>query len=191
MVLSSYDCIVMGISAGGMEVLRKLLPSFPASFSLPIIVVQHLHPNQGEFYIKYFNDCCKMQVKEAEENEPLRPGIIYFAPPNYHLLIEQEKTFSLSIDPKVNFSRPSIDELFFSAADVFGNKLVGVIMTGANDDGARGMRYIKQQGGYTIAQDPDTAEVFTMPKAAIEITEIDEILSVDQIIDLFRSSNND
>lgn len=178
---SQYDCIVIGVSAGGMEALKKLLPSLNKNFPLPIIVVQHLHPNQGEFYIRFFDDGCQLKVQEAEIGKEIKAGNVYFAPPNYHLLIEPDKTFVLSVDDKVNFSRPAIDPLFISASNVFGKRLIGIILTGANNDGAKGMSYIKRNEGMTIAQNPKTAEVFTMPLAAIEITPMDFIMDLDEI----------
>ncbi|MBI4649358.1 MAG: chemotaxis protein CheB [Bacteroidia bacterium] len=181
----NYKCIVIGISAGGMEILRRFLPLFPSDFPVPIVIVQHFHPNQGEFFIKYLDSCCNMNILEASDKEMIKKGNIYFAPPNYHLLIEENYTFSLNVDAKVNFSRPSIDVLFYSAADAYSSSLIGIIMTGANDDGSRGIRYIKERGGVTIVQDPDTAEVFTMPLAAVESSKIDYILPVENIAGLF------
>ncbi|PLX00623.1 MAG: chemotaxis protein CheB [Marinilabiliales bacterium] len=176
-----YSLMVLGVSAGGMEVLRKLLPFFGHDFPLPVVIIQHLHPNQGEFYLRYFNDHCNLNVQEAVETELVRPGNVYFAPPNYHLLIDLDKKFRMNVDPRVNFSRPSIDVFFESAAEVFKDQLIGVILTGANDDGALGMKAINDAGGYTIAQDPQTAEVYTMPLAAIEKTKIDWITRVEEL----------
>jgi two-component system chemotaxis response regulator CheB len=181
MVLSKYQIIVMGGSAGVMAALTELLPVFPADYPLPIVVVQHLHPLQDNSLIGHFDVQCALTVKEAEEKEPIKTGCIYFAPPNYHLLIEDDKTFSLSIDEKVNYARPSIDVLFESAVNAYGPWIIGVILTGANNDGARGLQLIKSRGGLTIVQDPRTAESVYMPKAALEATRVDHVLPLRDI----------
>lgn len=179
--MKQYKAIVIGVSAGGMKALMKLLPALPENFPLPVIIVQHLHPSQGEFYVKYFNGLSPITVKEADEKEPIRPGHVYFAPPNYHLMIEEDRTFSLSSDEKVNYSRPSVDVLFESAVDVYSANLVGIILTGANHDGAHGLRLIRDNGGMTIVQAPDTAESPLMPQAAIDAATPDHILSLEEI----------
>jgi len=176
-----YKAVVMGSSAGGLAVLARILSVFPQNFRLPLIVVQHLHPRQGEFYIQYLNDRTALTVKEADEKEDIVGGYVYFAPPNYHLLIEEDETFSLSSDEKVNYSRPSIDVLFESAAEVYGNRLAGVILTGANNDGASGLNLIKKNGGLAVVQEPCSAESPYMPRAALELVEADYILSPEEI----------
>lgn len=185
-----YKCVVLGVSAGGMNALLKILPFLPATFPLPLIVVQHLHPQQGNYHIKYYNERCKLLVKEADEKERIERGTIYFAPPNYHLLIETNRTFSLSIDEKVNYSRPSIDVLFDSAADNYRHSLIGVILTGANNDGALGLKRIKQQGGIAIVQDPATAEVASMPRAALKATEADYVVPLSDLAVLLVKLSN-
>lgn len=170
--------IVMGVSAGGTEALRQLLPAFPADYPFPFIIVQHLHPLQDDFLVQHYDSLCALTVKEAEEKEPIQPGFVYIAPPNYHLLIEDDRTFSLSIDPRVNFARPSIDVLFESAADVYGARLIGIVLTGANQDGAAGLRTIQKQGGLIVVQDPTTALVPAMPRAAIGATQKPHVLSL-------------
>lgn len=159
-----------------MEALSNLFSYLPGGFPLPIIVVQHLAATQDGYLFEHFNRKCALLVKEAHEKETILPGHIYFAPPGYHLLIERDETFSLSMDEKVNHSRPSIDVLFESAVRVWSCALIGIILTGANHDGAYGMRLIKEHGGLTIAQDPATAEYPVMPQAAIDQTDIDRIL---------------
>jgi two-component system chemotaxis response regulator CheB len=181
MAFSKYQLIVMGGSAGSTAVLIELLPFFPADYPWPIVVVQHLHPSQNGYFTERFAHQCALTIKEANDKESLKAGYIYFAPPNYHLLIEDNKTFSLSIDEKVNHARPSIDVLFESAVDVYASTLVGVILTGANNDGAHGLRLIKEKGGLTIVQDPNTAESSYMPKAAMEATQVDHVLSAPDI----------
>jgi two-component system chemotaxis response regulator CheB len=117
-----------------------------------------------------------VQVKEAEEKETAVPGTVYVAPANYHLLLEDDRTFSLTLESRVRFARPSIDVLFESAADVYGSRLIGIILTGANDDGSRGLAAIKKRGGLAVVQDPTGAEVDTMPRAALRAAEVDFVL---------------
>jgi two-component system chemotaxis response regulator CheB len=179
-----YKAIVIGTSHGGMAALTRLLPGLPQDYSIPVIIVQHVHPSQGESLTKYYDERCALAVKEADEKESIQSGHIYFAPPNYHLLIEKDKIFSLSIDDKVNYARPSIDVLFESAADTYSSDLVGIILTGANNDGAHGLDKIKQKGGLTIVQDPQTAESSSMPQAAIDVVEADYVMSLEEIKNL-------
>ncbi|WP_034643683.1 chemotaxis protein CheB [Desulfovibrio inopinatus] len=174
--------IVLGASAGGPEAILYLLRSLPNEYPVPIFVVLHMHPNQKGNFPSYCNKYCSLKVKEAEDKEVVLPGTVYIAPPNYHLLLERDRTLALSVDARVKFSRPSIDVLFESAADVYKNELVGIILTGANDDGADGLKKIKQLGGVTIVQDPATAAFASMPKAAINIAQPDCISSLDEII---------
>lgn len=179
--LKEFKCIVIGVSAGGMKVLSELLPSLPAEFPIPVIIVQHLHKTSTGYYLDYYNEKSSLFVKEAEQNEIIKVGNIYFAPPDYHLLIENDGTFSISSDEKVNYSRPSIDILFESAADAYREKLIGIILTGANNDGAEGMIIIKQKGGFTIAQNPLEAEFQVMPQSAIDTGKVDLILTLNEI----------
>jgi two-component system chemotaxis response regulator CheB len=176
-----YEAIVIGVSSGGMITLNTILRHLPSDFALSIIIVQHQHPESDDFIAKFLDARCSLTVKQADEKESILPGVIYITPPNYHLMIEEDRTFSLTIDKRVHYARPSIDILFETAADVFGEKLVGIILTGANEDGNHGLRKIKESGGLTIVQDPDTAEVDTMPKAAIASTKVDYILPLEKI----------
>ncbi len=176
-----YQAVVIGVSVGGLTALAELLAGFPATYSLPVIVVQHLHPLQDSFFIEHLNRKTGLTVKEAGDKEPIEAGHVYFAPPDYHLLIEDDRIFSLSVDEKVNYARPSIDILFESAADVFGGNVIGVILTGANNDGALGLRLIKERGGLAIVQDPETAESPLMPQAAVEATQVDYVLALPAI----------
>ncbi len=181
LVMGGDRAVVVGVSAGGLDALKVLLPSIPGDFILPVVIVQHIHPQQDRFFIEYLSRSCLRPVREAEEKEAVAPGVIYFAPANYHLLIEPDRTFSLSIDRKVNFSRPSIDVLFESAAEAYGSGLIGVLLTGASTDGAMGLRRIKERGGMAIVQDPSTAEFPAMPLAAINETQVDCVLSIPQM----------
>lgn len=176
-----YQVIVIGASAGGTAVFRQLLPMFPAHYPIPVVVAQHLHPMQENTLVQHFDALCSLKVKEADEKEVIEPGHVYFAPPNYHLLIESDRTFSLSIDAKVNYSRPSIDVLFESAVDVYAPGLIGVVLTGANNDGAHGLQLIHENGGLAIVQDPATAEVPYMPQAALTATQTHYVLSLRDI----------
>lgn len=178
-----YHAVVIGASAGGSPALAQVLPRLPADFPLPVIVVQHLHPHQESAAMLYQSQNYLLFLKEADEKEPIRPGCVYFAPPNYHLLIEDNYTFSLSIDAKVNFTRPSIDVLFESAASVYGRRLVGVILSGANNDGAAGLRAVKMRGGLAIVQSPDTAREPFMPNAALAATAVDYVTPAEMISD--------
>jgi two-component system chemotaxis response regulator CheB len=173
--------IVIGSSAGGLQALKTIFSLFREDFSIPIIVVQHISPYSDNYITTYLNRICKVNFKEANEKEVIESGTIYFAPPNFHLLIEDNFTFSLSTEERVNFARPSIDILFETAAFVYGKNLVGIVLTGANNDGSAGLRKIKEFGGITIVQDPKTAEVDTMPSCAIKESKIDYILSLKEI----------
>ena len=177
-----FDCIVIGVSAGGMKALPMVLSPLPPGFPVPVVVVQHISPDgDNAFFVQHLNQRLSVKVKEAAEKEEIVPGHVYMAPPNYHLLIENDRTFSLSIDEKVNYSRPSIDVLFESAADAYGPGLAGVILTGASSDGANGLKKIKQNGGVAIVQDPESAEARIMPQAAIEACEVDFVLPLEEI----------
>ena len=181
-----FKIIVIGASAGGTDALGKILAPLSASFPVPVAIVQHLHPEQNGYMIEHLNKIWKMNVKEAIDKTVVEKGNIYFAPPNYHLLIEDENTFALSVDEKVCYSRPSIDVLFKSAADVYGDAVLAVILTGANSDGADGMKYIKMKGGTTIVQDPDEAYAPIMPQCAIDTGKIDKVLTLKDISDIFH-----
>jgi two-component system, chemotaxis family, protein-glutamate methylesterase/glutaminase len=176
-----YQAVVAGVSAGGGAALRCLLAMLEPGFALGLVIVQHLHPLQDDYFIERLGGICRLPVKEAEEKEGLKDGMIYLAPANYHLLIEADKTFSLCAGEKVNFSRPSIDVLFETAAEAYGAGLIGVILTGASRDGAAGLRRIKEKGGLAVVQDPRTAEYPAMPRAALEGTAVDHVGSIEQI----------
>jgi two-component system chemotaxis response regulator CheB len=178
---SRFEVVVIGVSEGGLEALTEIFKALPDNFHLPIIVVQHLHPLSDDFMVHHLNENCQLLVKQADEKERISPGVIYIAPPNYHLLVESDRTLSLSADPRENFARPSIDALFDTAAEVYQSKLIGVILTGANSDGSLGLKKIKEFGGTAIVQNPETAKVGTMSRSAISVTDIDYILDLEQI----------
>lgn len=179
-----YEAVLIGVSAGGLEALKIILPALPADFPLPVVIVQHLSESSDSYLARYLNGLCKISVKEAEAGAPLIPGVACLAPPGYHLLIEPDKTFGLSVDPRVNYSCPSIDVLFESAVDVFGEKLVGVILTGANSDGSNGLRALRNAGGTAIVQDPETAHIAYMPRAALAAVKPDFIVKLEDIAPL-------
>jgi two-component system chemotaxis response regulator CheB len=185
-----YEAIVIGVSAGGMNALSTVLPRLPDDFALPIIIVQHMDPNSRDYLSDHLDRKCNIQVKEAEDKESVINGVAYVAPANYHLLVEEDRTLSLSVDDLVNYSRPSIDIMFETAADVYKKKLVGVVLTGANADGSKGLAKIKTLGGLAIVQDPATAHVDYMPKAAIASTKVDHILPLEEIASLLMELSN-
>ena len=180
-VKNAYDAIVMGASAGGLYVLISILKQLPPDFSIPVIVVQHRSKDERSLLEEVLQPKCKVHIKQADEKEPIQGGFVYFAPPGYHLLVENDATFSLSCDAPVNYSRPSIDVLFETAADVFKQRLLGIILTGANKDGARGIRKISLLGGTTIAQQIDTADYPDMPQFAINTGCVQHIMTPDAI----------
>jgi len=159
--------LVVGVSSGAMAALGALLPRLPAMTPWPIVVVVHVPANQPSLLPSLFSRTCALPAREAYDKLPITPGI-WFAPPDYHLLVAAGEAFALSVDEAVNHSRPSIDVLFESAADVYGDETVALVLTGASSDGAAGAKAIRDAGGFVIAQDPSTAEVATMPAATID-----------------------
>lgn len=157
---------VIGGSAGGIDVVQKILSGLATDTPAVILICLHLHPRSGGELAEVLARHSALPVVEAEPYQALTPGRVYLAPPDYHMLVEQDHTISLDASEKIHFSRPSIDALFESAADVFGGGLIGVILTGASQDGARGLQRIQQRGGVTIVQDPATCFADYMPRAA-------------------------
>ena len=178
---SRYEAVVMGGSAGGFRAFVAILAALPADFRLPLLLVLHLRPDDDDSFARHLAALTRRPVNEARDKERMQSGHVYVAPANYHLLLERGGTLALSIDEKINWSRPSIDVLFESAATALGGQTIAVICSGASVDGAAGIRAIKAAGGMTIAQHPATAEYPFMPRAAIDTGEIDEILTVDEI----------
>jgi len=181
--------IVIGASAGGLAALQKICRNLDENFSIPVIIVQHIHAHSDGFMAWHLNSISPLKVKEAEDKEKLEEGIIYVAPANYHIIVDDDSVISLTTDERVNYSRPSIDVLFESAADVYRDRLVGVILTGANDDGTAGMSAINQSGGITIIQNPQTAEVRTMPESVLRQVHVDQVLSLEKISEFLNTLN--
>lgn len=177
-----YNIIVIGASLGGLHALNVVLSALPAAFKCPIVIVQHRKPDADEMLVALLQERCHLPVREAEDKDPLAPGRVYLAPSGYHLLVERGTLcVALSTEAPVNYARPSIDVLFESAARAYGARVVGVLLTGANEDGAAGMQAIKRAGGLTVAQDPADAEARTMPEAAIKIGAVDMILPLEEM----------
>lgn len=181
------QAVVIGCSAGGIAALHHILPRLPADLPVPVIVVCHTGPSPTDLFSSVLRRDCRLPVMEAPERGTARPGHIYVAPADYHLLMEEDKTFALSADPRVNNARPAIDLLFESAANVWGEGLLAVQLTGANDDGAAGMKEVKAAGGLCLVQDPATATATAMPEAAIATGAADWVAPLDWIAFLITS----
>ena len=181
------DAIVIGASAGGVEALLALLPAIPPDYRGSVLVVLHLPRERPSLLVDLFRPKCALAVREAEDKEPVAAGTIYFAPSDYHLLVDHGPVLALSIDEPVNFSRPSIDVLFESAAEVYGSRLLGIILTGANDDGTVGLEAVARAGGRTCVQDPSTAHAPLMVESALRRVRADHVLGLDGLIDLLRT----
>ena len=153
----NIDAVAIGASAGGVEALSILLPALPADATAALFVVLHLPRDRPSLLPDIFARKCAVAVREAQDKEPVTPGTVYFAPNNYHLLVDQGPQLALSVDDLVHHSRPSIDVLFESAADIYRTRLLGIILTGANEDGACGLAAVGARGGMTVVQDPATA----------------------------------
>ena len=186
-----YELIVIGCSMGGMHALEQIFGVLPADFPVPIVVAQHRYRTSGEALPSFLRRHSALSVVDAVDKQWVHPGHVYLAPADYHLLVERGE-LSLSVDDAVAYSRPSIDVLFESAADAYLGGTVGVVLTGANADGARGAKRIKQRGGFVVVQDPETAESAEMPKAAIAAARVDRILPLNRIgpflVELCRNS---
>lgn len=188
LINNRYELLVIGGSAGSLDVLIKLLPALRADLDLAIVIV--LHRNYSESLLsEVLSDRMDRPVADAEEKDPLTPGSVYLAPADYHLLIEKERTFSLDYSEKVNFSRPSIDVTFETAADVYGAACVGLLLSGANADGADGLATIKSKGGLTIVQNPAEAAVRFMPDQAIQKVQVDYVATTDEMAEIINRLN--
>ncbi len=181
-----YEAVVIGGSAGASEPLRQILGTLGPGFPLPVILVQHLHPEDKGLMAENLAYALRLPVIEVLDKMPVRPGRVYVAPADYHVLVERGRTFALSVEEPVRWSRPSIDVLFESAASVWGSALMAILLSGANEDGAAGLRTVKMRGGKAVAQDPDTAIFRTMPAAGLVEVGIEAALSPQQIGELLQ-----
>jgi len=177
----TYDLICIGASWGGFHAMRQLLAELPDGIEQPIVLVQHRHPSSGASALpELLAEQTRRPVRDVDDKMPIEEGTVYVAPADYHLLVELG-SFALSVDERVQYARPSIDVMFESAADAYRERAIGVILTGANEDGAAGLARIKARGGVAVVQDPSQAERRTMPDAAIAATVADAVLPLDQI----------
>lgn len=177
----SCEVIVIGSSWGGMHAVSSVLGALPEDFPVPVVLAQHRHKDSRPGLLaSLLMPSCRCPVSDADDKQPLERGRVYIAPPDYHLIVERGH-LELSVDEPVSYSRPSIDVLFESAADAYGAGVVAVVLTGANDDGARGVRKVRERGGVTVAQTPETAERAEMPAAAIATGSVMHVLEPDEI----------
>lgn len=181
---TKYRAVAIGVSSGGLQALSLLLGRMPADLPLALLIVQHLGADSGDGFARLLDHRCALHVKEADEGEMIRPGVAYLAPPNYHLLVENDGALALSVDPPVSYARPSVDVLFETAAMAFGEQLIGIVLTGANADGSRGLKAIHEHGGLTVVQDPAEADSSPMPLAALAATPVHHVLALAQIANL-------
>jgi two-component system, chemotaxis family, protein-glutamate methylesterase/glutaminase len=176
-----YSIVGVGTSWGGLAALTKLLGDLPADFNIPVVVVQHRSQDSDRLLGQLLQDTTDLCVREIEDKDELTPGTVHLAPANYHVLIENGYV-SLTIEEPVRFSRPSIDVMLTSAADTYGSAAIGVVLTGANEDGARGLADIVRHGGLALVQNPKTAEIPIMPAAAIRAVPTADVLSLDGLV---------
>lgn len=185
--MNGCKALIIGGSAGSLEVLLKILPNLSTDLSFPIIIVVHRKQGTDFLLADLLSSKTTLKVKEVEEKEEIKAKTIYIAPSDYHLLIEKNFTFSLDYSEKVNFSRPSIDVTFQSAAEVYTNKLACLLLSGSNADGVNGLKAVKIHGGLALAQDPATASIGYMPEQAILSVKIDQVLKVEDMADYINS----
>jgi two-component system chemotaxis response regulator CheB len=171
------ELAVIGTSWGGLAALHQILAALPKAYALPVVVVQHRHKDSGQFLSHVLQEDTRLCVCEVEDKAPIVGGNIYIAPANYHVLVERGH-LALSTEEPVSFSRPSIDVTFISAADAYRGGAVGIVLTGANSDGARGLKRIADRGGVAIVQRPDTAESAVMPNAALSFVPTARVLTL-------------
>lgn len=178
--MSAPQIVVIGTSSGGLEAMQVLLPGLGGKFPCPLVVAQHRGKETGSGLREFLQKSCRMPIEEPEDKTPIEPGRVYLAPGDYHLLVEKGH-FALSIDAPVWYARPSINVLFESAADAYAETVVGVILSGANGDGARGLAAIKARGGKTVVEEPASAAYRAMPEAALSASAVDRVLPLAEI----------
>jgi two-component system, chemotaxis family, protein-glutamate methylesterase/glutaminase len=187
MLSGKVDMVVFGGSAGSLDVLLQVLPYVKHNISYSIVIVVHRKYSEISSLSALLAARTNFTVKEPEDKEEIKKGMVYLAPADYHLLIEQNHVFSLDYSEKVNYSRPSIDVTFDSAADVYHNRLVAVLLSGANADGVKGLKNIGLAGGFTIVQDPNTASTPYMPEQAVKFSDVKSVMSPQKITDFLNS----
>ncbi|SEM92300.1 two-component system, chemotaxis family, response regulator CheB [Loktanella fryxellensis] len=180
-VAATGGAVIIGASAGALDALSLILPALPADFARPILVIVHIPPDKPSALAQILDAKCRLPAVEVGDKDPVVPGVIHVAPPNYHMLIEDEGHFALSGEAEVLFSRPSIDVSFESACDIWGDRLTCIVLTGANQDGARGARMIASAGGTVIVQNPTSAYARAMPEAAIAACPQAKIMTLPEI----------
>jgi len=182
--------VVVGASAGGIEALGVLLPALPPDSCAAVLIVVHLLRGRPSMLAEIFSPMCALPVAEAQDKEPVRAGRVYCAPPDYHLLVDRGARLALSVDDPVHFSRPSIDVLFESAAEIYGETLLGIILSGANEDGTAGLTAVRRAGGMTVVQQPDSAAVPYMVRSALQSGAAELVLTLPQIAALLGTLQN-
>ena len=185
--LKAIEAVVIGASAGGIRALSAVLPALPAELRAAVFIVLHLPRDKPSVLAEIFSRKCAVPVREAQDKEAVAAGTVYFAPNNYHLLLDRGPQLALSADDPVHHSRPSVDVLFESAADVYKERLLGIILSGANEDGASGLAAVHDAGGLTIVQQPDTASAPNMALSALALRPADWVLPLTDIADLLRT----
>lgn len=188
-IISGCKALLIGGSAGSLEVLIEVLPKLEQLNSFALIIVLHRKSGEDNLLENLISIKTAIPIMEVEDKVPVEPGYIYIAPSDYHLLFEKDETISLDTSEKVNYSRPSIDVAFESAADVYGPSLAAILLSGANADGTAGLQAIKEAGGVTVVQKPDSAEVAYMPGYAIENMSPDFVLDIKQILEFVKNIN--
>lgn len=186
-VKNTYKAIVIGGSAGSLSVLFEVFPALNPELNVALILVLHRKYSGDSSLSDLLSSKTLLPTKEIDDKDPILPGHIYLAPADYHLLIEKNYSFSLDVSEKINFSRPSLDVTFESAADTFGRSLVAILLSGSNDDGTAGLKAVKEEGGFIIAQKPESAQMAYMPQNAINNLEMDLILDAKGISDFINS----
>jgi two-component system, chemotaxis family, protein-glutamate methylesterase/glutaminase len=182
-----YKILVIGGSAGSFVLVRKILEALPAEFPLPVVLCLHRRRDISNGFVESLSPVSKLKVIEPLDKDPIQKGFVYLDPSNYHVFIEEGETFALSTEKEENYSRPSIDLTFESAGNVYGKKMVGIMLSGANSDGAKGMLSSKNNGAYTIVQRPEEASFDTMPRETLKLFSPDKILTCDEIITFLKS----
>lgn len=175
-LLQRVQAVAIGASAGGVEALLQLLPALPAGLRAPVFVVQHLPRERPSLLVEIIAPRCAVPLQEAQDKLPVESGNVYFAPPDYHLLLDEGPRLALSIDAPVHYSRPSIDVLFQSAAELYGDTLLGLVLTGGNQDGSDGLAAVRAAGGITAVQHPADAQMPLMPESALARGPVDFVL---------------